>query len=129
MWTFVAMSHGSALNYAFGLLDGTRKALDYIALGVEREVAVPLDLAALLKDLSSSVAGHADILIVPNLEAGNMLAKQLIYLAGGDAAGLVLGAGVPIILASRVDSLQVRLASVVLAKFVAARMAARAYVG
>lgn len=85
--------------------------------------------AARIKELSSPVAGHPDILVVPNLEAGNMLAKQLIYLAGADAAGLVLGARVPIILTSRADSLKVRLASVALAKLVAARKAGRAFIG
>lgn len=77
--------------------------------------------AARIKEIVSPVAGQADILVVPNLEAGNMLAKQLIYLAGADAAGLVLGARVPIILTSRSDSLKVRLASVSLAKLVVAR--------
>jgi phosphate acetyltransferase len=77
--------------------------------------AVSLD-AMRIKEIVSSVAGRADILLVPNLEAGNMLAKQLIYLGGADAAGLVLGARVPIILTSRADSLRVRLASVALAK-------------
>ena len=57
--------------------------------------------AARIKEIVSPVAGQADILVVPDLEAGNMLAKQLIYLAGADAAGLVLGARAPIILTSR----------------------------
>lgn len=82
--------------------------------------AVNLD-SARIKDIVSPVAGHADILVVPNLEAGNMLAKQLIYLAGADAAGLVLGARVPIILTSRADTLRVRLVSAALAKIVAER--------
>jgi phosphate acetyltransferase len=77
--------------------------------------AISLD-AAHIKQIVSPVAGQPDILLVPNLEAGNMLAKQLIYLAGADAAGLVLGARVPIILTSRSDALKVRLASVALAK-------------
>jgi hypothetical protein len=64
---------------------------------------------------------QADILLVPDLEAGNMLAKQLIYLAQADAAGLVLGARVPIILTSRADSLRVRLASSALARLFASR--------
>lgn len=84
--------------------------------------AINLD-AARIKDITSAVAGHPDILLVPDLEAGNMLAKQLIYLAGADAAGLVLGARVPIILTSRADSLKVRLASVALAKLLVARTA------
>jgi phosphotransacetylase len=57
------------------------------------------------------VAGSPDILIVPNLEAGNMLAKQMIYSGAADAAGIVLGATVPIILTSRADSTRTRLAS------------------
>ena len=81
--------------------------------------AISLD-AARIKEITSPVAGNADILLVPDLEAGNMLAKQLIYFAGADAAGLVLGARVPIILTSRSDSLRVRIASVALAKLVAA---------
>ena len=80
--------------------------------------AINLD-AARIKDIVSPVAGRADVLVVPNLEAGNMLAKQLIYLAGADAAGLVLGARVPIILTSRADTLRVRLVSAALAKLVA----------
>lgn len=77
--------------------------------------------AARIKEIISPVAGRADILVVPNLEAGNMLAKQMIYLAAADAAGLVLGARVPIILTSRSDSLKTRLASISLAKLTAAR--------
>ena len=77
--------------------------------------------AARIKEIVSPVAGQADILVVPDLEAGNMLAKQLIYLAGADAAGLVLGARTPIILTSRSDSPKVRLASAALAKLVAVR--------
>lgn len=77
--------------------------------------------AASIKGIVSPVAGSADILLVPDLEAGNMLAKQLIYLSQADAAGLVLGARVPIILTSRADSLRVRLASTALARLVAAR--------
>jgi len=80
--------------------------------------AINLD-SARIKDIVSPVAGRADILVVPNLEAGNMLAKQLIYLAGADAAGLVLGARVPIILTSRSDTVRVRLVSAALAKLVA----------
>lgn len=67
--------------------------------------------AARIKKISSPVAGQADILLVPDLEAGNMLAKQLSYLAEADAAGIVLGARVPIILTSRADSAKARLAS------------------
>ena len=78
-------------------------------------------VAAQIKGIQSPVAGQADILLVPDIEVGNMLAKQLIYFAGADAAGLVLGARVPIILTSRSDSLRVRIASVALAKLVAER--------
>ncbi|KAF1045775.1 MAG: Phosphate acetyltransferase [Herbaspirillum frisingense] len=77
--------------------------------------------AASVKQIVSPVAGSADILLVPDLEAGNMLAKQLIYLSQSEAAGLVLGARVPIILTSRADTLRVRLASSALARLVAAR--------
>jgi phosphate acetyltransferase len=76
--------------------------------------------AARAKCIVSPVAGHADILLVPDIEAGNILAKQLIYFAGADAAGLVLGARVPIILTSRADSAKARTASAALAKLVAA---------
>jgi len=69
------------------------------------------EAAAKEKGIVSPVAGRAEILIVPNLEAGNMLAKQLTFLGGADAAGIVLGARVPIILTSRADSLRTRLAS------------------
>ena len=67
--------------------------------------------AAAEKGIVSPVAGQADILLVPDLESGNMLAKQLTFLAGAEAAGLVLGAGVPIVLSSRADSPRTRLAS------------------
>lgn len=67
--------------------------------------------AAKIKGISSSVAGHAQILVVPDLEAGNMLAKNLVYLSKADAAGIVLGARVPIVLTSRSDSVRARMAS------------------
>ncbi len=67
--------------------------------------------AALLKGILSPVAGEADILLVPDLESGNMLAKQLTYLGRADSAGIVLGTRVPIILTSRADSAEARLAS------------------
>jgi phosphate acetyltransferase len=67
--------------------------------------------AARIKGIDSAVAGRANVLVVPDLEAGNMLAKSLVYLAGADAAGIVLGARVPIALSSRADSLIARLAS------------------
>jgi phosphotransacetylase/acyl dehydratase len=69
------------------------------------------EAAAAEKHIVSPVAGRADILVVPDLEAGNMLAKQLTFLSGAEAAGVVLGARVPIILASRADSANTRLAS------------------
>jgi len=72
--------------------------------------------AARTKHIVSPVAGDADILVVPDLEAGNMLAKQLIYLAGADAAGIVLGARVPIVLTSRADGALARMASCALAQ-------------
>jgi phosphate acetyltransferase len=67
--------------------------------------------AAKTKKIESQVAGKADVLIAPDLEAANMLAKQLQYLAGADAAGIVLGARVPIVLTSRADTVRTRLAS------------------
>jgi phosphate acetyltransferase len=67
--------------------------------------------AAKTKKIVSPVAGEADILLVPNLEAGNMVAKQLQYLAGADSAGIVLGTRVPIVLTSRADNVRSRLAS------------------
>ena len=72
--------------------------------------------AARSKGISSPVAGQADILVVPDLEAGNMLVKQLVYLAGAQAAGIVLGARLPIILTSRADGETARLASCALAQ-------------
>jgi phosphotransacetylase len=71
------------------------------------------------KGIVSQVAGDADILVAPDLEAGNILAKQLTFLAKADAAGLVLGARVPIILTSRADSVRVRMASCCAAVLVA----------
>lgn len=79
-----------------------------------------IDLAAArIKQIDSPVAGFADILVVPDLEAGNMLAKSLSFMAGADAAGIVLGARVPIILTSRADSVMTRLASCAVAALVA----------
>ena len=83
-----------------GLLDGP--------LGLDNAVS---EAAAALKGIVSPVAGRADILVVPDLEAGNMLAKQLTFLSGAEAAGVVLGARVPIVLTSRADSASTRLAS------------------
>jgi len=75
--------------------------------------------AAQLKQIDSPVAGRANVLVVPDLEAGNMLAKSLTFMAGADAAGIVLGARVPIILTSRADSVMTRLASCAVATLVA----------
>ncbi|GGP24872.1 phosphate acetyltransferase [Silvimonas amylolytica] len=75
--------------------------------------------AARIKGIKSVVAGQADILVAPDLEAGNMLAKSLTFLAGAAAAGIVLGARVPIILTSRADSVTTRLASCAVAVMVA----------
>ena len=75
--------------------------------------------AAKQKGIVSPVAGQADILVVPDLEAGNMLAKQLSFLAGADAAGVIVGARVPIILTSRADSERTRIASCALAVLMA----------
>ncbi|MCI3952878.1 MAG: phosphate acetyltransferase, partial [Burkholderiales bacterium] len=75
--------------------------------------------AAKIKNISSPVAGQANVLVVPDLEAGNMLAKSLTFLADADAAGIVLGARVPIILTSRADSNITRLASCAIASLVA----------
>jgi phosphate acetyltransferase len=74
--------------------------------------------AAQIKKIDSPVAGRANVLIVPDLEAGNMLAKSLTFLAGADAAGIVLGARVPVILTSRADSVMTRLASCAVASLV-----------
>jgi phosphate acetyltransferase len=80
--------------------------------------AISLESKA-IKKIDSPVAGRANVLIVPDLEAGNMLAKSLSFMAGADAAGIVLGAKVPIILTSRADSVQTRLASCGIAALVA----------
>jgi phosphotransacetylase len=72
--------------------------------------------AARTKRIHSPVAGRADILLVPNLEAGNMLAKQLLYFAGADSAGVVVGARVPVVLTSRADNVRMRVGSAAVAK-------------
>ena len=72
-----------------------------------------------IKKINSPVAGRANVLVVPDLEAGNMLAKSLSFLANADAAGIVLGARVPIILTSRADSVMTRLASCAVAALMA----------
>lgn len=93
-----------------GLLDGP--------LGIDNAISRE---AAEAKGIRSEVAGDADILVAPDLEAGNMIAKQLVYLAAAEAAGIVLGARVPIILTSRADSVLARLASTAMARIYAAR--------
>jgi phosphate acetyltransferase len=75
--------------------------------------------AARIKGIKSPVAGQAQILVVPDLEAGNMLAKNLTFLSGADAAGIVLGARVPVILTSRADNLRTRMASCAVATLLA----------
>jgi len=91
-----------------GILDGPLALDNAIDLG-----------AAKIKKIDSPVAGLADILVVPDLEAGNMLAKSLSFMADADAAGIVLGARVPIVLTSRADSVETRLASCAVAALVA----------
>jgi phosphate acetyltransferase len=91
-----------------GILDGPLALDNAIDLG-----------AARIKKIQSPVAGQANVLVVPDLEAGNMLAKSLTFLADADAAGIVLGARVPIILTSRADSTITRLASCAVASLVA----------
>ena len=80
--------------------------------------AISLD-AARIKHIEGQVPGDADLLLMPDLNAGNMLYKSFNYIGGGDCAGLVLGARVPIVLTSRADSLHARIASVALATLVA----------
>jgi phosphate butyryltransferase len=96
-----------------GLLDGP--------LAFDNAVNVA---AAAEKGIVSDVAGRADILVVPDLEAGNMLAKELTFLAGAEAAGVVLGATVPIILTSRADNAATRRASCALGVLIARARAA-----
>ena len=75
--------------------------------------------AATTKQIQSAVAGDPDILLAPDLEAGNILAKQLTFLARADSAGVVLGARVPIVLTSRADSVRARIASCAVAMLAA----------
>lgn len=91
-----------------GLVDGPLAFDNAIDMDAVRE-----------KGIDSRVAGQADILLAPDLEAGNIASKQLMYFARADSAGLVLGARVPIILTSRADSVRTRLASIALARIVA----------
>ena len=96
-----------------GLLDGPLAFDNAVSLEAARQ-----------KGIVSEVAGRADILVVPDLEAGNMLAKQLSFMAGADAAGVVVGARVPIILTSRADSARTRIASIAVAVLMARAAAA-----
>jgi len=91
-----------------GLLDGP--------LAFDNAVSM---MAAKTKGIKSDVAGCADILVVPDLESGNMLAKQLEYLANALTAGIVLGAKVPVVLTSRADTAETRIASCVIATLIA----------
>ncbi len=84
--------------------------------------------AARIKGITGPVAGRAQILVVPDLEAGNMLAKNLTFMAHADAAGIVLGARVPVILTSRADSVRTRLASAAVGNILAAARRAKAAV-
>jgi phosphate acetyltransferase/phosphate butyryltransferase len=95
--------------------------------GAELDGPLALDNAispssARIKGIKSAVAGRANILLAPDLEAGNMLAKNLTFLANADAAGIVLGARVPIVLTSRADSVRTRMASCAVAAIYAHRM-------
>ncbi len=91
-----------------GILDGP--------LAMDNAISIA---AARIKGIVSPVAGRADVLVVPDLESGNMLAKQLEFLGGADTAGIVLGARVPIILTSRADARDTRIASCAVALLVA----------
>mgnify|MGYP000856100671 CR=1 FL=1 len=97
-----------------GLLDGP--------LAFDNAVSL---VAAKTKGITSAVAGRADILVVPDLESGNMIAKQLEYLANALTAGIVLGASVPIVLTSRADTAETRIASCVIAALMAHAARAR----
>ncbi len=98
-----------------GLLDGP--------LGMDNAIDPE---AARIKGLTSPVAGQAQILVTPDLEAGNMLAKNLIFMAQADSAGIALGAKVPIVLTSRADSVQARLASAAIGAIYARHLAQQA---
>jgi phosphate acetyltransferase len=91
-----------------GILDGP--------LAFDNAVSI---VAAKTKGIRSAVAGHAEILVVPDLESGNMVAKQLEYLANALTAGIVLGTSVPIVLTSRADTAETRTASCVIAALIA----------
>jgi phosphotransacetylase len=97
-----------------GLIDGP--------LGFDNAVSI---VSARTAGLSSAVAGHADVLIAPDLESGNMLAKQLEQLSDGVSGGVVVGGRSPIVLANRGDSVESRVASLALAVLVSRHVAAR----
>ncbi len=91
-----------------GILDGPLAFDNAVSIG-----------AAKTKGIKSAVAGHAEILMVPDLESGNMIAKQLEYLANALTAGVVLGARAPIVLTSRADTAETRVASCAIAALIA----------
>lgn len=95
-----------------GVLDGP--------LAMDNAVSVE---AAKIKNIVSPVAGRAQILVAPDLEAGNMLAKNMIFMSGADSAGIVLGASVPVLLTSRANSVQARLASIAIGALYAHHLA------
>ena len=96
-----------------------RRRVDFDFDGELQADAALVPEVAARKAPGSRVAGRANVLVVPDLEAGNMLAKSLSFLAGADAAGIVLGARVPVILTSRADTVMTRLASCAIATLVA----------
>ena len=105
--------HAAGAEIAGGFLDGP--------LAFDNAVS---EEAAKIKSIASPVAGKADVLVVPHLEAGNILVKQLGYLAEAQGAGIVLGARIPIMLTSRADTVLARMASSAVA-LIAARRADR----
>ena len=105
-----ALLGGYPKGEMFGTRLGYRLPEGRAAFARYYDNAIDMD-AARIKGIKSEVAGRAQILVVPDLEAGNMLAKNLSFMAKADSAGIVLGARVPIILTSRADSLRARMAS------------------
>ena len=95
---------------------GTRIVDQALPAGADHAVSL---VAAKTKGITSNVAGRADILVTPDLVSGNMLAKQLEYMANALAAAIVIGAKVPIVLTSRADTAETRMASCVIASLVA----------
>jgi phosphotransacetylase len=124
LWALLLASAAGETIYKYRQADGqviyssrpiTGAILDG-PLGFDNAVSVT---AARSSHLKSAVAGQADILIAPDLEAGNMLAKQLEHLADAVSGGVVVGARIPIVLANRNDTIESRVASLVLALLVA----------